>query len=106
MLDFLHFEYKEEELQQRLAIAADFSTFQQKHHETFEPRLYQRAETNCRQWNFNRWSIRLSHTIQQYGDMHSPTGGLAPLELVQYDSYLFLLFVPPLTKTYYIYFQV
>lgn len=34
MLDFLHFEYREEELQQRLA--TDFSTFQRKHHETFE----------------------------------------------------------------------
>ena len=34
MLDFLHFGYREEDLQQRLA--ADFSTFQRKHQETFE----------------------------------------------------------------------
>ena len=34
MLDFLHFGYREDELRQRMA--ADFSTFQRKHHETFE----------------------------------------------------------------------
>ena len=33
MLDFLHFGYREDELRQRMA--ANFSTFQQKHHETF-----------------------------------------------------------------------
>lgn len=35
MLDFLHFGYREEELRQRLA-AADFSTFQRKHQESFD----------------------------------------------------------------------
>lgn len=34
MLDFLHFGYREEEVQQRLA--ADFSTFQRKSQQTFE----------------------------------------------------------------------
>ena len=34
MLDYLNFEYREEELQQRLA--ADFSTFQRKQQERFE----------------------------------------------------------------------
>ena len=34
MLEFLKFEYKEEELRQILA--ADFSTFQRKHQEVFE----------------------------------------------------------------------